>query len=110
MQVELEAVRPDGAGKAEEEEYRLSVALLPLRLRVDQNMVTFLQAFFTSPDRGNNGGTNEDRMVSSSPAEGRIPFFRVFQGFAGTRLQYSDPNMNMVKTNLSRLIIAYNDF
>lgn len=53
VEVELEAVRPDGAGQ-EDEEYRLSAALLPLRLRIDQNMVTFLQDFFAAPkeDRG----------------------------------------------------------
>ena len=49
VQVELEAVRPDGAGQAEEE-YRLSVALLPLRLRIDQNIVVFLQGFFPASE------------------------------------------------------------
>ena len=51
LQIELEAVRPDGAGQAEEE-YRLAVALLPLRLRIDQNMVVFLQAFFAASEPG----------------------------------------------------------
>lgn len=55
LQVQLEAVWPDLAGRARaEEEYRLSVALLPLRLRVRQSMVVFLQDFFTpaAPPRG----------------------------------------------------------
>ncbi|KAL3156294.1 hypothetical protein ABBQ32_012565 [Trebouxia sp. C0010 RCD-2024] len=56
FQVELEAVRPDGAGQAEEE-YRLSAALLPLRLRIDQNIVAFLQDFFSAPEA--DGGTKE---------------------------------------------------
>ena len=44
-------MRPDGASQSQqEEEYRLSVALLPLRLRIDQSMVTFLQSFFATSD------------------------------------------------------------
>ena len=45
VQVELEAVRPgecDGA----DEELRLSIAILPLRLRIDQAVVDFCQARF----------------------------------------------------------------
>ena len=51
LQMELEAVRPDGLSHSQqEEEYRLSVALLPLRLRIDQTMVAFLQSFFATSD------------------------------------------------------------
>ena len=59
LQVELEAVRPDGAGQAEEE-YRLAVTLLPLRLRIDQNIVLFLQDFIAGSqgDRGTNERSN----------------------------------------------------
>jgi hypothetical protein len=42
IQVELEAVRP-GEGEGSEEELRLSVAMLPLRLRIDQAVVDFCQ-------------------------------------------------------------------
>ncbi len=42
VQVELEAVRP-GEGEGSEEELRLSIALLPLRLRIDQAVVDFCQ-------------------------------------------------------------------
>ena len=65
MQVELEAVRPDGAGQAEEE-YRLSVVLLPLRLRIDQNIVTFLQEFFAASeaDRGTEESSNAEGVAA----------------------------------------------
>ena len=63
VQVELEAVRPDGGSQAEEE-YRLSVALLPLRLRIDQNMVAFLQAFFTAPESGTGSQEGSDTQQS----------------------------------------------
>lgn len=43
MQVELESVCPDSGN----EELRLKVSVLPLRLRLDQDVVTFLQAFFS---------------------------------------------------------------
>lgn len=70
LQVELEAVRPDGAEQAEEE-YRLSVALLPLRLRIDQNIVAFLQDFFSSScDRGSNERmTAEELTVADASAQ-----------------------------------------
>ena len=42
--MELESVRPgEGVG---EEELRLRVSVLPLRLRVDQDVLLFVQAFF----------------------------------------------------------------
>ena len=68
MQVELEAVKPDGPGSSKEEEFRLSVALLPLRLRIDQNIVTFLQGFFTSsnPELGTEG--DEGKVTNASSA------------------------------------------
>lgn len=47
-QVELEAVRPGGDGGGEE--LRLGAAVLPLRLRVDQAVVEFLQGFFAPPN------------------------------------------------------------
>lgn len=67
MQVELEAVRPDGAGQAEEE-YRLSVALLPLRLRIDQNIVMFLQDFFAASeaDRGTEERTEAEEAAAAT--------------------------------------------
>ena len=43
MQVELEAVRP-GECDGTDEELRLSIAILPLRLRIDQAVVDFCQA------------------------------------------------------------------
>ena len=50
LQVELTAVKPDVACKAQqEEEYRLSASLLPLRLRLHQSMISFLQSFFAAP-------------------------------------------------------------
>ena len=45
-QVELDAVRPGGGAAGEE--LRLGAALLPLRLRLDQAVVDFLQARQTS--------------------------------------------------------------
>ena len=44
LQVELESVRPDSG----DEELRLRVSSLPLRLRIDQDVVTFLQTFFAA--------------------------------------------------------------
>lgn len=43
--VVLDTVIPDPQGAPEVPEYRLSVSLLPLRLRLDQSVVTFLQVF-----------------------------------------------------------------
>ena len=67
VQVELEAVRPDSAGPAEEE-YRLSVALLPLRLRIDQNIVVFLQEFFAASeaDRGTEERSNAEEVAAAT--------------------------------------------
>ncbi|BDA50280.1 probable autophagy-related protein 2 at C-terminar half [Coccomyxa sp. Obi] len=48
FQVELEAVRPGGDSGGEE--LRLGAAVLPLRLRVDQAVVEFLQVFFAPPN------------------------------------------------------------
>jgi hypothetical protein len=45
----LDAVRPDPEGDPGLEEYRLAVALLPLRLRLDQDLVAFLQARLGPP-------------------------------------------------------------
>lgn len=41
----LDAVRPDPVSDHEVEEYRLALALLPLRLRLDQDVVAFLSSF-----------------------------------------------------------------
>lgn len=47
LQAELESVRPDSGN----DELRLKVSALPLRLRIDQDIVTFLQAFLSEePD------------------------------------------------------------
>ena len=72
LQVELEAVRPDGAGKAEEE-YRLSVALLPLRLRIDQNMVGFLQAFFAASEASQGRQEEESNPELAATATPAVP-------------------------------------
>eukprot|EP00191_Tetraselmis_sp_GSL018_P024413 CAMPEP_0177623850 /NCGR_PEP_ID=MMETSP0419_2-20121207/29141_1 /TAXON_ID=582737 /ORGANISM="Tetraselmis sp., Strain GSL018" /LENGTH=1756 /DNA_ID=CAMNT_0019124467 /DNA_START=418 /DNA_END=5689 /DNA_ORIENTATION=+ len=45
LSVELMAVRPDPAGLPDVTEARLSLAVVPLRLRLDQNVVSFLQRF-----------------------------------------------------------------
>jgi len=66
LQVELEAVKPDGPGSTKEEEFRLSVALLPLRLRIDQNMVTFLQGFFTSSNPEHGTEEEEGKVTNAS--------------------------------------------
>ncbi|KAL0044023.1 hypothetical protein WJX82_003156 [Trebouxia sp. C0006] len=80
LQVELEAVKPDGPGSTKEEEFRLSVALLPLRLRIDQNMVTFLQGFFTSPNPEHGTEEDEGKVTSASSTvqepEGSPPFLQ----------------------------------
>jgi hypothetical protein len=44
----LETVRPDPQGPPESDEYRLGVALLPIRLRLNQDLVSFLVLFFGS--------------------------------------------------------------
>jgi autophagy-related protein 2 len=44
----LETVRPDPHGPPESDEYRLGVALLPIRLRLNQDLVSFLVLFFGS--------------------------------------------------------------
>ena len=41
LQVQLESVRPDSGN----EELRLKISALPLRLRIDQDIITFLQIF-----------------------------------------------------------------
>ncbi len=64
----MEAVKPDGPGSTKEEEFRLSVALLPLRLRIDQNMVTFLQGFFTSSNPEHGTEEAEGKATSASSA------------------------------------------
>jgi hypothetical protein len=46
--VVLETVRPDPQGPPESDEYRLGVALLPIRLRLNQDLVSFLAVFFGS--------------------------------------------------------------
>lgn len=46
--VVLETVRPDPQGPPESDEYRLGVALLPIRLRLNQDLVSFLVLFFSS--------------------------------------------------------------
>ena len=46
-QVELEAVRP-GEGDGADEELRLSIAILPLRLRIDQAVADFCQVHTVS--------------------------------------------------------------
>lgn len=46
--VVLETVRPDPQGPPESDEYRLGVALLPIRLRLNQDLVSFLLLFFGS--------------------------------------------------------------
>ncbi|CAI6002050.1 unnamed protein product [Closterium sp. NIES-64] len=43
----LDAVRPNPT--VEIDEFRLSVALLPIRLRIDQNHIEFLSRFFSTP-------------------------------------------------------------
>ena len=43
MQMVLEAVRPSSHAALGAQEYTLAVALLPLRVRLDQHCVTFLQ-------------------------------------------------------------------
>lgn len=42
--MELDSIRPDGGN----EELRLKVSALPLRLRIDQDILAFLQSFFSS--------------------------------------------------------------
>ncbi|KAA6418149.1 MAG: Autophagy-related 2 [Trebouxia sp. A1-2] len=80
LQVELEAVKPDGPGSTKEQEFRLSVALLPLRLRIDQNMVTFLQGFFTSPNHEHGAEEDEGKATNASSTvqepEGSPPFLQ----------------------------------
>lgn len=71
VQVELEAVRPDGAGQAEEE-YRLSVALLPLRLRIDQNIVVFLQGFFAASE-ADKGTEERSKEVAAATVTDQQP-------------------------------------
>ncbi len=46
LTVVQDAVRPDPVAEPNLEEFRLAVALLPLRLRLDQDVVAFLSAFF----------------------------------------------------------------
>ena len=72
-QVELEAVRPGGEEGGEE--LRLGAAVLPLRLRVDQAVVEFLQAFFAppNPDEGDgeliNWADEDDEGTDDSATE-----------------------------------------
>ncbi len=71
MQVELEAVRP-GEGEGSEEELRLSMALLPLRLRIDQAVVDFCQVCLsiTTPGRR----TPHPSFQISTDAHTRVQF------------------------------------
>ncbi len=53
-QVEVEKVKPshsqDSGDMSGAEEFRMQVALLPLRLRLDKHVITFLQAFIAPQD------------------------------------------------------------
>lgn len=46
LQMELESVKPDSGN----EELRLKVSALPLRVRIDQDVVAFMQAFFAQEE------------------------------------------------------------
>ncbi|KAK9836947.1 hypothetical protein WJX81_001853 [Elliptochloris bilobata] len=60
LQVELDAVRPGGGAAGEE--LRLGAALLPLRLRLDQAVVDFLQDFALAPSADEGDGEMVDWM------------------------------------------------
>ena len=53
-QVEVEKVKPshsqDSGDMSGAEEFRMQVALLPMRLRLDKHVITFLQAFIAPQD------------------------------------------------------------
>ena len=80
--MELEAVRPGGEEGGEE--LRLGAAVLPLRLRVDQAVVEFLQGFFAppNPDEGDgelinwadedDEGTTDDSAGEEKVAAGNV--------------------------------------
>ena len=53
-------MRPDG-GEGEEEELRLGAAVLPLRLRIDQAVVEFLQVTLCARQTTEAAGTSCDR-------------------------------------------------
>ena len=107
-------MRPDGAGSTKEEEYRLSVALLPLRLRIDQNMVTFLQGFFapSDPNKGaKETASSKERASNSSAAqetEGEgVTLSRECQGHVTPKQQMSNlalwcKNLKCAKQSIER--------
>lgn len=65
MQMELEAVRPDSGGG---EELRLLVSSQPMRLRIDQDVIIFLQSFFTleANDSPSESVAREDSAVEET--------------------------------------------
>lgn len=95
-QVELEAVRPGGGEGAEE--LRLGAAVLPLRLRIDQAVVEFLQVFFAppNPDEGDGELINwaDEDDTALGDAEGPDCLAEDDAGGFGHLSSLTDPKKN----------------
>jgi hypothetical protein len=82
LRVEMDAVRPDVTSLLEE--YRLMLALLPLRLHLDQRHMDFCADFFAggavtpgSPGDAEGGGNGLSKQEADVEEEAFLPFFQV---------------------------------
>ena len=69
LQMVLEAVRPSSHAALGAQEYTLAVALLPLRVRLDQHCVTFLQQLLAgeeTPAEPSRSGSRQDLQKEGS--------------------------------------------
>ncbi|GAQ87036.1 autophagy protein 2 [Klebsormidium nitens] len=84
LRVEMDAVRPNPASLLEE--YRLLLALLPLRLHLDQRHIDFCADFFAgggavpgSPREVDAGGGGVAKQQGDGVEEAFLPFFQMFE-------------------------------
>ncbi|KAG0629237.1 hypothetical protein M758_1G087800 [Ceratodon purpureus] len=94
VKIDMDAVRPDPSDVLEE--YRVSFALLPIRLHLDQRHLDFCMKFFSSQFSASQGTLSEENLNSSgnsslsstpsvssnltdSPTEPLLPFFQMFE-------------------------------
>lgn len=117
LRVEMDAVRPNPASLLEE--YRLLLALLPLRLHLDQRHIDFCADFFagggsapSSPGDVEAGGGGVAKQEGDGVDEAFLPFFQVQLSddvpFYGpySRLLLCQPRIRMALDD-SRLFFGY---
>lgn len=111
IKIDMDAVRPDPTDVLEE--YRVSFALLPIRLHLDQHHLDFCMKFFSSQFSANQGTLFEensnlyrgssydsspsmDSNLTDSPTEPLLPFFQMFEVLPfNIRIDYSPRRMDL---------------